>query len=153
MTRRRFLRGSGLAVGGLVAGPSLLAACGDDSDDSGSDGGDGDVGGNAQTITKGSGTADDNDVYHANWTGYLDDETPTTEHARVEGHDCFTHDELAVFLRKAGFDVTLIPNPKLLTTAGWFFATRVSRPALVRDRLQWHWHGLKYKMARQRKAG
>jgi hypothetical protein len=75
------------------------------------------------------------------------------EHARVQGHDCFTHDELAVFLRQAGFDVTLVPNPRLLTTAGWFFATRVSRPALMRDRIQWHWHGLKHKMARPRRAG
>lgn len=75
------------------------------------------------------------------------------EHARVEGHDRFTHDELAVFLRRAGFDVTTVPNPKQLTTAGWFFATRVSRPAQVRDLIQWHWHGLKHKMTRHRKAG
>lgn len=74
-------------------------------------------------------------------------------HARVAGHDQFTHDELAVFLRRAGFDVTISPQPHLMTISGWFFANRVSRPSQVRDRIQWHWHGLKHKMARPRKAG
>ena len=74
VTRRRFLRGTGAALGGLAVGPALLAACGDDDDDSGDSGDSGET--SEATTSKGSGSADDNDLYHANWPGYLDDESP-----------------------------------------------------------------------------
>ncbi len=74
LTRRRFLRNAGLGAGLMAAGPAFLAACGDDSKDSGS-GGDSGGGQSETTTSKGSGTADNNDLYHANWTSYLDEES------------------------------------------------------------------------------
>lgn len=62
ITRRRFLGGTGLTVGGLVLGPGLLAACGDDDDaETGGGGGGGDGGGN--------------ELYFANWPLYIDEES------------------------------------------------------------------------------
>jgi len=49
--------------------------------------------------------------------------------------------------------VTIVPHPNLPTLAGWFFAYRVSPPSQVRERIQWHWHGLKHKLAQRRRAG
>jgi spermidine/putrescine transport system substrate-binding protein len=49
LSRRRFLRNSGLALGGVAAGSSFLAACGDDDDSSSGEGGGG--GGDALTIS------------------------------------------------------------------------------------------------------
>lgn len=62
LTRRRFIRNSGLAAGALGMG-GFLAACGSDSDSSsgGEDGGGG-------AGTKGT-------LYFANWTAYIDEET------------------------------------------------------------------------------
>ncbi len=72
LTRRRFLRNAALAAGAFAAGPSVLAACGSDGGDDAGDGG----GSEALATSKGSGSANSYDVYHANWTEYLDDETP-----------------------------------------------------------------------------
>ena len=58
MNRRQFLARSGALGGALVLGPSVLAACGDDSD---SDAGSGGGGGNTLTIS--------------NWPAYIDEET------------------------------------------------------------------------------
>jgi spermidine/putrescine transport system substrate-binding protein len=74
LSRRRFLRGSGLALGALAAGPTILAACGSGNGSSSSGSSSGDT--SSKATSKGSGTADDNDVYHANWTLYIDDQTP-----------------------------------------------------------------------------
>lgn len=73
LSRRRFLGGAGAVLGGLAAGPTLLAACGGGSNDD-EESGNGSE--NEKTTSKGSGTAERNDVYHANWTLYIDDETP-----------------------------------------------------------------------------
>ncbi len=62
LTRRRFLRTSGLAAGAAGLAP-LLAACGSDSD---SDSASGD-GGAAKQDTK--------NLYFANWPAYIDEET------------------------------------------------------------------------------
>lgn len=62
LTRRRFLRTSGLAAGAVGLAP-LLAACGSDSD---SDSASGD-GGAAKQDTK--------NLYFANWPAYIDEET------------------------------------------------------------------------------
>lgn len=55
VSRRRFLQGSGMAMGLLAAGPAVLAACGDDSKSGGS----------------GSGGSD-YDVIFSNWDAYID---------------------------------------------------------------------------------
>ncbi len=65
MGRRRFLGRSGLALGGLALGPSLLAACGGD------DGGGGGGGGDAAAFTPT--TADSLRI--SNWPYYIDEET------------------------------------------------------------------------------
>jgi FkbM family methyltransferase len=75
------------------------------------------------------------------------------EHGRVRGHDRYTHDDLALYLRPFGFDVTVVAHPHLPTLAGWFYAYRVAPPSVLRDRIQWHWHGLKHKLTQVRKAG
>ena len=62
LTRRRFLRTSGLAAGAAGLAP-LLAACGSDSD---SDSASGD-GGAVKQDTK--------NLYFANWPAYIDEET------------------------------------------------------------------------------
>ena len=59
--RRRFLIRSGVLGGGLLLGPSLLAACGSSDSDSSDSGGSGDGGTNAMTF--------------ANWPAYIDDDT------------------------------------------------------------------------------
>lgn len=74
LSRRRFMRTSGVAAGAMgLAG--LLAACGGD-DEGGSStttaaGGETD----SDRKDKGSGLSGDFDLYHANWTLYIDDET------------------------------------------------------------------------------
>ncbi len=65
MSRRRFLGRSGLALGGLALGPSLLAACG------GGDGGGGGGGGSAADFTP---TTSDS-LRISNWPFYIDDQT------------------------------------------------------------------------------
>jgi len=67
MSRRRFLGRSGLALGGLALGPSLLAACG--GDDGGGGGGGG--GGEAADFTP---TTSDT-LRISNWPFYIDEET------------------------------------------------------------------------------
>ncbi len=62
LTRRRFLRTSGLAAGAVGLVP-LLAACGSDSD-SDSESGDG-----------GAAKQDTKNLYFANWPAYIDEET------------------------------------------------------------------------------
>lgn len=59
MSRRQFLSRSGVAGGAVLLGPSLLAACGDDSGNGGEGGG----GGGANALT------------FANWPAYIDEET------------------------------------------------------------------------------
>jgi spermidine/putrescine transport system substrate-binding protein len=68
MGRRRFLGRSGLALGGLALGPSLLAACGGDDDGGGGGGG---GGGEAADFTPT--TADSLRI--SNWPFYIDEET------------------------------------------------------------------------------
>lgn len=58
-SRRRFLARSGLLAGGVVAGPALLSACGDDSEP-------------ADTTEK---AESDGTLVISNWTEYIDDET------------------------------------------------------------------------------
>lgn len=65
MSRRRFLGRTGLALGGLALGPSLLAACG--GDDGGGSGG----GGSAADFEPT--TADSLRI--SNWPAYIDEET------------------------------------------------------------------------------
>lgn len=65
MSRRRFLGRSGLALGGLALGPSLLAACGGD------DGGGGGGGASAADFTP---TTSDS-LRISNWPFYIDDQT------------------------------------------------------------------------------
>jgi len=65
MSRRRFLGRSGLALGGLALGPSLLAACGGD------DGGGGGGGASAADFTP---TTSDS-LRISNWPYYIDEET------------------------------------------------------------------------------
>lgn len=65
MSRRRFLGRSGLALGGLALGPSLLAACGGD------DGGGGGGGGSAADFTPTSADL----LRVSNWPFYIDEET------------------------------------------------------------------------------
>jgi spermidine/putrescine transport system substrate-binding protein len=73
LSRRRFIRGGTAALGALALGPTILAACGDSKNSSsGSSGGST----SSKATSKGTGTADNNDVYHANWTLYIDDKTP-----------------------------------------------------------------------------
>lgn len=60
LTRRQFLGRGGLAVGGLVLTPGLLAACGDDDD--------------SETGAAGGGGGG-NQLYFANWPLYIDEET------------------------------------------------------------------------------
>src|SRR5215212_3673 len=71
MSRRRFLGRSGLALGGLALGPSLLAACGDDGDGGG--GGGGGSGSAADVPDFEPTTADTLRV--SNWPFYIDEET------------------------------------------------------------------------------
>ncbi len=66
MSRRRFLGRSGLALGGLALGPSLLAACGGDDGGGGSGGGGGGGGGEP--------TSSDT-LRISNWPAYIDEET------------------------------------------------------------------------------
>jgi len=70
------------------------------------------------------------------------------EHAKVAGHDRFIHEDIDQFLTKAGFQVTIVPHPEIGNLAGWFFAHRVAPPSAVRERIQWHWDGLRYKFNR-----
>ena len=70
MSRRRFLGRSSLALGGLALGPSLLAACGDDS--GGGGGGDGDTAGS--TAPEFEATTSDT-LRISNWPFYIDEET------------------------------------------------------------------------------
>jgi spermidine/putrescine transport system substrate-binding protein len=58
MSRRRFIGGTGLLAGGVLVGPTLLAACSDDSDSGGGGG---------------SGSADALRI--SNWPFYIDEET------------------------------------------------------------------------------
>ncbi len=70
MSRRRFLGRSGLALGGLALGPSLLAACGGD------DGGGG--GGRARRRRRGRATSRRRPATRlriSNWPFYIDEET------------------------------------------------------------------------------
>lgn len=46
------------------------------------------------------------------------------EHAKVEGHDRYIHEDIAAKLRESGFDVETIPCPHIPTIAGWFHASR-----------------------------
>ena len=55
LTRRQFITRTGLAAGGLALGPSILAACGDDS-----------------TSSSGGSDLGDNDIWFDNWTLYID---------------------------------------------------------------------------------
>ncbi len=68
MSRRRFLGRSGLALGGLAIGPTLLAACG--GDDSGGGGG----GGGAADVPDFEPTTSDA-LRISNWPAYIDEET------------------------------------------------------------------------------
>jgi spermidine/putrescine transport system substrate-binding protein len=61
MSRRRFMVRGGLGLGGLLLGPSLLAACGDD-DDGGSGGG------------SAEGGDGDKEVVFSNWDAYIDED-------------------------------------------------------------------------------
>jgi spermidine/putrescine transport system substrate-binding protein len=67
VSRRQFLSGSGLSLGAMLLGPSLLSACGDD----------------------GGSSASSNSLYFANWPAYIDEEEPTTvtEFAEASGID------------------------------------------------------------------
>ncbi len=56
VTRRQFMTRTGLAVGGVVLGPQILAACGGDEEESGS----------------GSNSQGDADLWFDNWTLYID---------------------------------------------------------------------------------
>jgi spermidine/putrescine transport system substrate-binding protein len=67
MSRRRFLGRTGLALGGLALGPSLLAACGDD-------GGGGGGGGGAADVPDFEPTTSDT-LRISNWPAYIDEET------------------------------------------------------------------------------
>lgn len=58
VTRRQFMTRTGLAMGGLVIAPQILAACGSDSEESGSG--------------SGSESQGDADVWFDNWTLYID---------------------------------------------------------------------------------
>jgi spermidine/putrescine transport system substrate-binding protein len=68
MSRRRFLGRSSLALGGLVLGPSLLAACGGD------DGGGGGGGGETADVPDFEPTTSDT-LRVSNWPAYIDEET------------------------------------------------------------------------------
>lgn len=74
------------------------------------------------------------------------------EHAKVDGYNRFIHEDLDIFLKQAGFDVTIVPHPDIPNLAGWFFAHRVAPPSLIRERIQWHWDGVRHKLDRLRKA-
>ncbi|HEY5696177.1 MAG TPA: spermidine/putrescine ABC transporter substrate-binding protein [Acidimicrobiales bacterium] len=67
MSRRRFLGRSGLALGGLALGPSLLAACGGDDDGGGTAAGTG-------TAPEFTPTTSDS-LRISNWPFYIDEET------------------------------------------------------------------------------
>jgi spermidine/putrescine transport system substrate-binding protein len=77
VTRRQFMTRSGLALGGAVIAPQLLAACGGDGDESGSSGG---------------GSSDG--VYFENWPEYID----TAEDGSVDGPGT----TLALFTEETG---------------------------------------------------
>ncbi len=68
MSRRRFLGRSGLALGGLAVGPTLLAACG------GGDDGGGDVEAGSGEVPDFEPTTSD-DLRISNWPFYIDEET------------------------------------------------------------------------------
>ena len=68
MSRRRFLGRSGLALGGLALGPTLLAACGGD------DGGGGGGGGGGDEAAAFTPTTSDT-LRISNWPFYIDEET------------------------------------------------------------------------------
>ncbi len=53
------------------------------------------------------------------------------EHAKVEGHERYIHEDIAAVLREAGFDVTTAVCPPIPTIAGWFFAHRPVQLATV----------------------
>lgn len=79
MTRRRFLGTAGVALGGLAVGPTLLAACGSDSDSSGGGGGGGGSagsGGTSGTISVPDFDPTTSDQLRiSNWPFYIDEDT------------------------------------------------------------------------------
>jgi spermidine/putrescine transport system substrate-binding protein len=87
LSRRRFLRNSGLALGGLAAGPTLLAACGDDDDSSsGGKGGGGGGGGGGKQLTI------------STWDAYIDVDD--------SGDPKYRGGTIDTFQKQTGIDVT-----------------------------------------------
>lgn len=84
VTRRQFMTRTGLAMGGVVLGPQLLAACGGDDESSGSDGG----------STEG--------VYFENWPEYID----TAEDGSLDGPGT----TLAKFTEQTGIPIKYTEN-------------------------------------------
>jgi spermidine/putrescine transport system substrate-binding protein len=84
VTRRQFMTRTGLAMGGVVLGPQLLAACGGDDEGSGSDGG----------STEG--------VYFENWPEYID----TAEDGSLDGPGS----TLANFTEQTGIPIKYTEN-------------------------------------------
>jgi spermidine/putrescine transport system substrate-binding protein len=84
VTRRQFMTRTGLAMGGVVLGPQLLAACGGDDEGSGSDGG----------STEG--------VYFENWPEYID----TAEDGSLDGPGT----TLAKFTEQTGIPIKYTEN-------------------------------------------
>jgi len=74
------------------------------------------------------------------------------EHARVEGHDRYIHDDIAAVLEQAGFDVITRPCPHIPTIAGWFHAHRPTAKAQPRGRFARPWREVILKLSRLRRT-